>query len=387
MVDFTLTAEQCDWRNKARQFATECIIPRSDLDTYGCFPWEVYQQAFDKGFIVSMLPQHLGGGGRSPFELILAAEEFGYGDLGVATSALLLKLSTAPLLQFGTPDQQERWIRPLTHQLHFAACAYTEPEGSSNLFGLPAATTATPVMGGYLLRGIKSTISNANVASMFTVFARIEPGPGGLTCFVVSRDAPGVEVSNPYKKMGQRAADTGEIKFHDVFVPSEDLIGRPEQGNQIFMRAIRSSRVGVAAMAVGVARRAQELIRQHGHTRRVSNGSKLIEQQDYRFRLAEIEADIEMVRALCWRACWEVVQGDQATKLSSCAKLVGANMAVRVTNLGVEMLGAQGYLESGLMEKLLRDSKVLQIYEGPASVQKMLIADVCTRMGRKEVRA
>ncbi|MFI4918380.1 MAG: acyl-CoA dehydrogenase family protein [Legionellales bacterium] len=383
MVDFTLTAAQRAWRNKAHQFAIEHIIPRSDLDTHGCFPWEVYQQAFDQGFMTSMLPQRLGGGGYSAFELLLAAEEFGYGDLGVATSALLFKLSTASILQFGTPEQQERWIRPLTQELRFAAHAYTEPEGSSNLFGLPATTTATPVDGGYLLRGIKSTISNAGVASVLTVFARIDPGPGGLSCLVVPRSAPGVVVSNPYKKMGQRAADTGEIQFNDVFVPAEDLIGQPEQGNQIAMRAIRSSRVGVAAMAVGVARRAQELIRQHGHARRVSNGSKLIEQQDYRFRLAEIEADIEMVRALCWRACWEVEQGNQATKFSSCAKLAGANMAVRVTNLGVEMLGAQGYLESGHMEKLLRDAKVLQIYEGPAPVQKMLIADVCTRIGRK----
>jgi alkylation response protein AidB-like acyl-CoA dehydrogenase len=383
MVDFSLSKEQREWRSKARLFVREQIIPRSDLDHFGCFPWEVYQQAFDQGFVTSMLPSHLGGGGRSPFELILAAEEFGYGDLGVATSTLLMNLSTASLLQFGTVDQQERWIRPLTEQLRFAAHAFTEPEGSSNLFHLPATTTAKPVLGGYLLRGVKSTISNASVASMFTVFARMEPGPGGLTCFVVSRNAPGIYVSNHYRKMGQRAADTGEIRFNDVFVPNEDLIGKPEQGNQIAMRAIRGSRVGVGAMAIGVARRAQKLIKQYGHQRLVSNGSKLIEQQDYRFRLAEIEAHIEMVRALCWRACWEVVHGNQATKLSSCAKLAGANMAVWATNLGVEMLGAQGYLESGLMEKLLRDAKVLQIYEGPASVQKTLIAEVCTRMGRE----
>jgi len=384
MVDFNLTNIEKEWQNKARRFVKERIIPRADLDTHHHFPWDLYHDAFNEGFVTAMLPQHLGGGGRSPFEMILAAEEFGYGDLGIATSTFLFNLSTASLLQFGTDEQKERWIRPLTKTLQFAAHAYTEPAGSSNLFKLPAKTTATKVSGGYLLNGIKSTISNASVASIYTVFARIENGPGNLSCFIVPRDKEGVEVATPYKKMGQRAADTGEIRFNNVFVPHEDLIGLPEQGNHIAMRAIRNSRVGVAAMAIGVARRAQVLIKQHGHDRLVSNGAKLIDQQDFRFHLAEIEIEIEMVRALCWRACWEITSGEQATKLSSCAKLAGANMAVRVTNLGAEMLGASGYLESGLIEKLLRDAKVLQIYEGTAFVHKTLIADVCTRLGKQE---
>lgn len=372
MVDFSLTNEERAWRKKAHQFTREQIIPRKDLDIHGYFPWDLYQKAFDEGFITSMLPKRLGGGGHSPFELILAAEEFGYGDLGVATSTFLFKLSTGALLQFGTQDQQERWIRPLTQTLRFASHAFTEPQGSSNLFGLPATTTAKKIDGGYLLNGTKSTISNACVASVYTFFARIEPGPGGLSCFVVPREAHGIKVTNPYKKMGQRAADTGEIKFNEVFVPNIDLIGQPGQGNQIAMRAIRASRVGVAAMAVGVACRARDLIKQHGHARVVSNGSKLIEQQDYRFRLAEIEADIEMIRSLCWRACWEVSHGLHATKFSSCAKLSGANMAARVTNLGLEMLGAQGYLETGLMENYYATRRYYKFMKGQSLFKKHL---------------
>ena len=270
-------------------------------------------------------------------------------------------------------------MRPLTQELRFASHAWTEPQGSANLIGQPASTTARVTAGGFLLNGVKSTISNATVATTFFTFARVEPGPAGLTCFAVPRTAPGVETKNPYKKMGQRASDTGEIHFRDVFVPSEDQIGRSGEGVVIGMKALTASRVGIAAMAVGVARRARDLVIEYGHSRVAGDGRRLIDQQDYRFHIAEMEADIEMIRALAWRACAELTRGPQAIKLSSCAKLAGANMAVRVTGQSMEMLGGLGYLEAGGAEKLFRDAKLLQIYEGPQAVQKMLIADTATR--------
>ncbi|MCM0605641.1 MAG: acyl-CoA/acyl-ACP dehydrogenase [Xanthomonadaceae bacterium] len=381
MVDFSLTEEQENWKERARDFTTREIMPRKDLDTHGHFPRDLYQKAFDEGLVTAAIPKEYGGGGRSYFELILAAEELGYGDLGVATSTLLMKLSTASLLNFGTEDQKKRWLSPLTEKLSFASHAWTEPEGSSNLVGRPATTTARPVDGGFLINGIKSTISNANVASFFTVFARMNPGTEGLSCFIVSSTSPGVEVSNPYLKMGQRAADTGQIIFRDVFVPEKDMIGKPGQGIQIGMRAIRASRVGVAAMAVGVSKRARDLTKVYGHTHFASDGKPIIYQQDYRFQIAEMEAEIEMVRALTWRACWEVESGHEGMKLSSSAKWAGGEMAVRTTNRASEMLGASGYLASGLAEKLIRDAKVLQIYEGTGAIQKMLIADTACRLG------
>ncbi len=380
MVDFALTPRESEWRAKARAFVREHVLPRTDLDAHGGFPRDLYEKAFDAGFVTAMIPAELGGGGRTPMELVLSAEEFGYGDLGVATSTFLLGLATGGILHFGTPEQKERWVRPLTTELRFASHAWTEPEGSANLLGRPATTTARPTSGGFLLSGTKSTISNANVASTFFVFARIEPGPPGLTCFVVPRSAEGVETRAPYKKMGQRASDTGEVVFHDVFVPAEDQLGRPGEGAVIGMRALRASRVGISAMAVGVARRARDLVIQHGHARAAGDGKKLIDQQDFRFHVAEMEAGIEMARALAWRAAAELPDGAEATKLSSCAKLVGANMAVSVTNQAMEMLGASGYLEAGLAEKLFRDAKLLQIYEGPQAIQKMLISDTVTRL-------
>lgn len=379
MVDFALSTREAEWRAHARGFVRDHVLMRADLDVHGGFPRDLYERAFDAGFVTAMIPEALGGGGRTPFELVLSAEELGYGDLGVATSTFLLTLATGGLIHFGTPEQHERWIRPLTSELRFASYAWTEPDGSANLLGQPAKTTARPAPGGFRIDGVKTTISNANVASFFFVFARLEPGEAGLTCFVVPRSAPGVETSAPFRKMGQRAGDTGEVVFRDVFVPAEDQVGRPGEGVVIGMRALRQSRVGIAAMAVGVARRARDLVIRYGHGRTAGDGKKLIEQQDYRFHLAEMEADIEMVRALTWRAC-HALGGPEATKLSSCAKLVGANMAVRVTNQAVEMLGGLGYLEAGIAEKLLRDAKLLQIYEGPQAVQKMMIADTVTRL-------
>jgi acyl-CoA dehydrogenase len=386
VVDFSLTSEQLAWRERVRAFTAEHVVPRTDLDQHGHFPTDLYQRAFEAGLITAPIPQAYGGGGRSYFELILAAEELGYGDLGVATSTLLMKLSTGALLHFGTEEQKERWLRPLTETLRFASHCWTEPEGSSNLVGRPATTVARPTDGGYVLNGIKSTISNATVASVFTVFARLDRGDDasseGLSCFMVHGESKGVSVSNPYKKMGQRAADTGQIVFENVFVPEADLVGRPGQGIQIGMRAIRASRVGVAAMAVGVARRARDLAKIYGHTHFASDGRELIHQQDFRLQIATIEAEIEMVRALTWRACWEVENGLEGMKLASIAKLMGGNLAVKVTNQVSELLGASGYLESGLAEKLIRDAKVLQIYEGTSTIQKIIIADTACRLGR-----
>lgn len=389
MVDFSLTSEQLAWRDQVRAFTAEHIVPRTDLDQHGHFPRDLYQRAFDAGLITAPIPKEYGGGGRSYFDLILAAEELGYGDLGVATSTLLMKLSTGSLLHFGTEDQKQRWLRPLTETLRFASHCWTEPEGSSNLVGRPATTVARPTTGGYIINGVKSTISNATVASVFTVFARIDRGDGhsneGLSCFIVSRESQGVSVTNPYKKMGQRAADTGQIVFKDVFVPETDLVGRPGQGIQIGMRAIRASRVGVAAMGVGVARRARDLAKIYGHTHFASDGRELIHQQDFRLQIATIEAEIETVRAMTWRACWEVDNGPEGMKLASIAKLMGGNLAVKVTNQVSELLGASGYLESGLAEKLIRDAKVLQIYEGTSTIQKIIVADTACRLGKLRV--
>jgi alkylation response protein AidB-like acyl-CoA dehydrogenase len=191
-----------------------------------------------------------------------------------------------------------------------------------------------------------------------------------------------VTVAAPYRKHGQRASYTGTLELRDVLVPACDLLGRPGQGLQIATRSFARSRAGIGALSVGVARRARDLVLEHGHARTAGDGRLLVQQQDFLMRIAQMEAEIEAVRALTWRALWELEQGPCATRLSSCAKLLGAELAVRATDVATEMLGGRGYLEEGLAEKLRRDAKALQIYEGPPAIQKMLIAETATRRSR-----
>lgn len=373
------TPESEHWRQRARDFArTHLSDVRLDVHEP---PLSVYQAAFEAGLCTAILPKDIGGGGAALLDLAGAAEEVAYADLGVATSIFVVTLGTGPLVLFGTEEQRQKWLPRLTERLGFCSFAWTEPEGSSNLFGRPASTVARPTGDGYELSGTKTTITNAPVASFFTVFARIE-GQNGLTAFLVPREARGLSTSAPYRKHGQRASFTGELVLDGTPVPASDIIGRPGQGMQIAMRSFARSRAGIGALAVGVSRCARDLVIEHGHERMASNGKPLIFEQDFRFRIAQMDAEIEAARALTLRAAWEVQHGHDGARLSSCAKLLCGDMAVRTTDIAAEMLGAKGYLESGVAEKLRRDAKALQIFEGPPAIQKMLIAEQATRRSR-----
>jgi len=379
MSSHSATLESESWRRQALDFA-QMHLADAQLDDHEP-PLSVYQAAFQAGLCTAVLPKDVGGGGASLLDLAGAVEEVAYADVGVATSIFVITLGAGPLILFGTEEQRQKWLSKLTQSLGFCSFAWTEPEGSSNLFGRPASTVARPVEGGYELSGTKTTITNAPVASFFTVFARIE-GQNGLTAFVVPREARGVSTSSPYRKHGQRASFTGELVLDATPVMATDIIGRPGQGIQVAMRSFARSRAGIGALAVGVSRRARDLVIAHGHERIASDGKSLIFQQDFRFRIAQMEAEIEAARALTSKALWEVENGRDGVRLSSCVKLLCGDMAVRITDTAAEMLGAKGYLESGIVEKLRRDAKALQIYEGPPAIQKMLIAEQATRRSR-----
>ncbi len=380
MLNFDLSKESLEWRDLVRKFVKDHVLNRKDLDKHGHFPMDLYQSAFEKGIITSMIPISYGGKGKTLIENILAAEECAYGDLGFTTSAFLMRLSLAPLLQFGTEEQKLKWIKPITKNLNFTSFCFTEPEGSTNLGSRPASTTARKVDGGYIINGVKWTISNASVASLYTVFARFEDEDKAMSCFLIPRNLDGIEVSKPYNKMGQRAADTAEVTFNNVFIPYENMIGKPGQGSQIALSALKQSRVGVGAMALGVCQRARDLARAHCHIRKNGEGNPIIYEQDIKFRFAEIEAKIEMLRAFVFRAAWELEHGKQGIKFSSSVKLMAGKIACEITNECLDLHGGKGYLEEALIEKLVRDAKLLQIYEGTEAVQKLLIADTAIRL-------
>jgi acyl-CoA dehydrogenase len=364
----------------ARAFVRAEIAPRrGELDREGHFPLEIFERAHRAGFLTAWLPEDLGGEGLELQAMSVLAEEIAYGDAGVATSMFVAFLASCPVLSFGTEEQKNRWLRPLAERPTFASFAWTEPDGSTSLLFRRGGTTARRDGGGYRLRGQKTFITNAPVASWMTVFARNEEG-GALNCFIVPTETAGVQITEPHRKLGQRASSTGDVFLEDVLVPSDQRIGSDGEGAQIALDAMSRSRIGVAAMAVGIARAARDRVVDYGHHRRTGSGQRLILQQDYRFRLAEMDLAIEAARLLVRRAGSEAMTGQgELTRWSSMAKLFAADTAVRITGAAVEMLGGQGYTEEGGVEKLMRDAKLLEIYEGPPAIQKILLAEWATR--------
>ncbi len=380
MIDFELTKETLHWKARARSFAREFILNRDDLDKHAIFPIDLYEKAFDEGLITSMIPKEYGGQGRSLLECALAAQECAYADLGFTTSAFLMRLSLTPLLNYGTHEQKIKWVKPLTEKLGFAAFCFTEPEGSTNLGSRPASTTVEEYEGGYILNGNKWTISNGSVSSLYLVFARLKNQKSGLSCFVVERDYKGVSSCPPHNKMGQRAADTAEVCFENVFIPKENLVGRIGEGHQIALASLKQSRLGVGAMALGVSERARDLAKNHCHNRLDGNGKPIIFIQDIKFRFAEIEAKVEMMRSFLYRCIWEFENSDMGTFYSSSLKFLGARMAIEIVSECLDLHGGTGYLVESKIEKLLRDTHLLKIYEGTEAVQKMMISDFAIRL-------
>lgn len=384
VIDFGLTDTQLEWQRRAREFAFRELIPRrGELDRPNEFPRELYQKAFDEGFLRISMPRDVGGDGLPFLDTLVAVEEVAYGDLGFATSLFVQWLAMGTLLGFGTDEQRQRWIAPMTRELSFCAFALTEPHAGSAGFQL-ARTTARAAGDRYLLNGSKCYITNSPVAEWLAVFAMVEPNPlpsgqSSLSCFVVPRQSPGLTVRTPYVKLGQRASATGEVTLENVEVPASALIGRIGQGTEIALNSLNRTRTGIGIMGVGVARAARDLVIQFAYDRRTFGNKRLITQQAFRFRLADIDIQIQAARLLGWRSGWELEHGDQPARWASTSKLFGGNMAVAVTGEAVEMLGGLGYLQVGGVEKLMRDAKLLQIYEGATAVQKILIAEYVTK--------
>jgi len=386
MINFELSPAQLELRERARAFVEEQVVPRREqLDQHNVFPTEIMEAAREQNFHALYLPASLGGPGASMMDLAVVTEEFGYGDLGLMTSLMVGVLATGPLLYFGTPEQQKRWLSPLANTGSFCSLAMTEPDAGSSAFAL-ATTKARRVEGGFRLSGKKCYITNAEVASFIVIFAKIE-GQGGTSAFVVPRDADGLEVSTPYKKLGQRASNTCLINLNEVYVEEAQLIGREGQGATIAATSLNRSRTLIGVAGVGVARAARDHVLDWAWKRKTSSGARLGANPLFRQRIADWQLSIETGRLLGWRACWEFDKsgphGEFVTQYASLAKLHGGNIAVQITGEAVESMGGLGFMEEGRVEKLMRDAKVLQIYEGTTAVQRALIAGHAARRPRR----
>lgn len=374
MVTFELSDEQKELQRLAREFTAKEITPKAaHHDETGEYPHEIAKKAWELGIMNTHVPQDCGGMGLGVFDGGLITEELAYGCTGICTAMEANHLATAPLLVAGNKDLQKKYLGKLVESCSFAAYCVTEPGAGSDVASIR--TSAKKVGSDYVLNGEKMWITNASVADWYFVLAVTDPAAKhkGLTGFVVDAKTPGITVGKKEKNLGQRASDTRGITFEDVKVPASNVLGKEGDGFKIAMGAFDHTRPSVAAGAVGLARRAMDESIQYAQTRKTF-GQPIAAYQGVSFMIADMAKDIEAARLLVWRAAWEIDQGRRNTKFAAFAKAFAADMAMRVATDAVQVHGGYGYSTEYPVEKLMRDAKIYQIYEGTSQIQRLIIA-------------
>ncbi len=374
MFDPSYTEEQHALVDTARKFAADTIIPAAhECDEHERFPVEIFQAAFDVGLMNVELPEEFGGLGLGTVDGCLIAEELAYGCPAIATSIMCNHLGALPLMIAGTPAQKERYLGWLTRELTFVSYCCSEPEAGSDVASMK--TRLTRDGNGWVLSGQKRWITNGGHASFYTGFATVDPAlrHKGITGFVIERDRPGVSVGKKEKKLGQRASETVDVLFDDVRLTDEDLLGAPGAGFSIAMETFDKSRPMIGAQCAGIIRRCLDESIRYSKERKTF-GVPISQHQAIQFMIAEMAMAYEAVRLLVSKAGWEIDNGIKRTNTSAIAKCMGADLAVRSATDAVQIFGGYGYTREYPVEKLYRDSKLMQIYEGTSQVQRMVIA-------------
>jgi len=373
-VSFALTDEQRDLQALAHDFAEKEIRPvAAEHDEHQTHPAAIVEKAHALGLMNVHIPEDLGGPGLSIFDGILIGEELSWGCSGIAVTLVANTLGSAPVLLAGTNEQKREWLPPLIEEPLLCSFALTEPNAGSDVSGIQ--TTAVRQGDDYVINGSKMFISNAGHAAWIVVFASTDKSKGhkGLSAFVVPADADGVTVEKHLDKMGQRATDTSALAFQDVKVPAANRLGEEGEGFKIAMRTLDHTRPGTAIGAVGVSRAAYELSVEYSRER-VQFGQPIAMNQGVNFLIADMAAEIEAARLLTWQAAWLLDRGERATLQSSYAKRFASDTAMKVTTDAVQIFGGYGYMREYPVEKLMRDAKLFQIYEGTSQIQRLVIA-------------
>ncbi|MEP6654026.1 MAG: acyl-CoA dehydrogenase family protein [Myxococcales bacterium] len=374
MASFDYTDEQQALIQTARDFTRKEIIPVAGaLDEEGKFPQEVCEKAWETGLMNCEVPEAYGGIGLSCLSHCLVLEEMSYGCMGINTTIAGNMLGSMPIIIAGTEDQKKTYLGRLIAKPVFAAYCCSEPDAGSDVAGMK--TRFRKVGNEYVLTGQKRWITNGGVADFYTVFARAEGTERhkGITCFVVDRKTPGVSVGKKENKMGQRASNTTDVLFDDVKLTTQNVVGNEGEGFKVAMRTFDRTRPWIAAGAAGIIRRAMEESRAYALDRKTF-GVPIAQHQAIQFMLAEMAIAYESTRLLGHKAAWSIDQGHIDNMVSSYAKAYGADAAMRVTTDAVQIFGGYGYTKDYPVEKLMRDAKLLQIYEGTSQIQRMVIA-------------
>ena len=374
MVDFTLTEEQELLRQLARDFAKHEIIPvAAHYDETGEFPVAVVKKAWEAGLCNTKIPEGYGGLGLGVFESCLIAEELGYGCTGITTAIEANNLAQAPLVVAASDALKKKYLAPMMDEFQMAAYAVTEPGAGSDVAGIK--TTAVKQGDTWVINGTKQWITNAAKANWYFVLAKTDPAAGtrGMTGFVVPRDAPGVSVGRKEKNMGQRASDTRQVVFEDVEIPADHVIGEVGHGFKVAMAAFDITRPMVAGAAVGLAKRALHESVEYANQRKAF-GQPISGHQAIAFMIADMATSVEAARLLVWNAAIAFDQGRRNSLLAAHAKRFAADEAMRVATDAVQVFGGYGFNSEYPVEKLMRDAKIFQIYEGTSQIQRLIIS-------------
>jgi len=373
VVDFSLTDEQKALREMAHDFAEKEMRPVAwEYDKDGTWPEDVLKKAWELGLMNSHIPEEYGGPGASYMDGVLIEEEMGWGCSGIGTSLTCNGLATAPIMLGGSEETKKEFLGRLTDEFGLASFCLTEPDAGSDVSGMR--TTAVKQGDKYVINGSKCFITNGGYADFYTVYAKTDKDAGhrGISAFVVPRDDT-VTVDKKEDKMGQRASNTATITFNDTEVPAENLLGEENHGFKLAMMTLDRTRPGVAAMAVGIARAAFEYATDYSKER-VQFGVPIAMHQAIQFLIADMATDVEAARLMVWKSAVELDQGKRNTLTSSHAKRFAADAAMKVTTDAVQVYGGYGFIKEYPVEKLMRDAKIMQLYEGTSQIQRLVIA-------------
>ena len=373
MIDFTLSDEQKSMREMAHEFAEKEIRPVAwEYDRDGTWPQAILDKAWELGLMNSFLPVEYGGPGLGVFDGVLIGEETAWGCSGIGTSLSCNKLAATPVLLAASERLKKDYLGRLSDGPLLASFCLTEPDAGSDVSGMK--TTAVRQGDKWVINGSKCFITNGEYANWYTVYAKTdkEAGHRGISCFIVPRDA-GVTVDKHEDKMGQRASNTATISFNDVEIPLDHLVGEENKGFKIAMMTLDHTRPGVAGMATGVARAALEFAIDYSKER-VQFGVPIAMHQAIQFIIADMATKVHLARLATWQSAVLIDQGKRNTIESSHAKRFAGDIAMEVTTDAVQVYGGYGFIKDYPVEKLMRDAKILQLYEGTAQIQRLVIA-------------
>lgn len=372
-MDFNLTDEQKDLRELAHNFAEKEIRPVAwDYDVEGTWPQEIIDKAWEVGLMNTHVPEEYGGPGLDFLSGCLIEEEFGWGCSGIGTSLAANGLAMTPVALGGSDDIKAKYLGMLTEEAKLASFCLTEPDAGSDVSGMK--TTATKQGDKYVINGSKCFITNGQYADWYTVYAKTDKDAGhrGISAFVVPRDDT-VMIDKKEDKMGQRASNTATVVFNETEIPADHLLGEENHGFKLAMMTLDRTRPGVAAMAVGIGRAAFEFACEYSKER-VQFGVPIAMHQAVSFMIADMATKVEAGRLLTWQSAALLDQGIRNTLACSHAKRFAADSAMEIATDAVQVYGGYGFIKEYPVEKLMRDAKIMQLYEGTSQIQRLVIA-------------